>query len=479
MQSNLRCAIYTRVSTDNQAEIEYNSCTAQEEKIKSFIDSQENMSIYKTYSDPGFTGANLNRPALIKLLNDIRQEKINLVIAYKIDRLTRSPKDFYQLIELFDAYGVDFISVTERFDTSTPSGRLLRNIMLTFAQFERELASERTKDKMIQRVQKGMWNGGLVPFGYKSADKKLAVNGKEAKVVRKIYEDYLSGTTLSELSKNSKVYKSRIYIMLRNPLYAGKIKYAGKLWQGNHRPIISEEVFHLAQSKHKKLNKKLRSHKNCAFGGLLKCKECGSYMTPCHTNKKKNKRTKRYYYYRCTTTFKKDWNSCRIKQINSNRLDNYIIDNLERISFDKQYIDNLIFSLNSRRAGGRIGLLRQNGKSSNNPLKTGCWGTEQDSNFLKLAPDSPKISAEIFAQTLSLAAKSLQSSRGIEKNILAKKFLKSIKLSKKSIEMNLFYQPKNLAGENKNTRAESTGLVNKKNAGSPGRTRTCDKLVTN
>jgi len=148
MQAKLKCGIYTRVSTDSQSEGEFNSCEAQKEKIRAFITSQEDMEIFRVYSDPGFTGANLNRPALNQMLNEIRQNKIDIVIVYKIDRLTRSPKDFYQLIELFERHKVDFITVTERFDTSTPSGRLLRNIMLTFAQFERELASERTKDKM-------------------------------------------------------------------------------------------------------------------------------------------------------------------------------------------------------------------------------------------------------------------------------------------------------------------------------------------
>lgn len=180
----MKCAIYTRVSTDNQAEVEFNSCEAQELKIRSFIKSQENMEIFKVYSDPGFSGASIDRPALREMLNDIKESKINLVISYKIDRLTRSPKDFYQLIELFDKHEVDFLSVTERFDTSTPSGRLLRNIMLTFAQFERELTSERTKDKMIQRAQKGMWNGGTVPFGYKTENKKLTLNEKEAKIIK-------------------------------------------------------------------------------------------------------------------------------------------------------------------------------------------------------------------------------------------------------------------------------------------------------
>ena len=148
----MKAAIYTRVSTDNQAEVEFNSCEAQEIKIRSFIASQNDIDVYKVYSDPGFSGATTDRPALKEMMWDIQREKINLVIAYKIDRFTRSPKDFYQLIEIFDQYGVNFISVTERFDTSTPAGRLLRNIMLTFAQFERELVSERTRDKMIGSV---------------------------------------------------------------------------------------------------------------------------------------------------------------------------------------------------------------------------------------------------------------------------------------------------------------------------------------
>lgn len=130
------CAIYTRVSTDNQAEKEFSSCEAQKEKIKAFIKSQNNWEVFKVYSDTGYTGANLNRPALQELLQDIQQGKINIVLVYKIDRLTRSPKDFYQLIEFFEKHKVDFISITERYDTSTPEGRLLRNIMLTFAQFK-------------------------------------------------------------------------------------------------------------------------------------------------------------------------------------------------------------------------------------------------------------------------------------------------------------------------------------------------------
>ena len=366
MQEILKCAIYTRVSTDLQAEKEFNSCQAQEAKIKSFIKSQENMSIFKVYSDPGFTGANLERPALQQLLEDVWQKKINLVIAYKIDRLTRSPKDFYHLIEIFDKYGVNFISVTERFDTSTPSGRLLRNIMLTFAQFERELISERTRDKMLQRAQKGMWNGSSIPFGYKAENKKLVVDENSAKIVRNIYENYLLHNSIAKIYKDLKnrsitdekgipFSKSEIWQILRNATYTGKVKFAGRIYKGNHQAIISEEIFNRAQEIHKSRKRTMKVYKYFPLAGLIQCKECGSIMTPCHTNKKKGKHRKRYYYYRCTKTLHNNWTACGIKQVSTTRLEDYIFSNLKRISLDRQYLESLCFSLNHSRADGRIG----------------------------------------------------------------------------------------------------------------------------
>ena len=242
----MKCAVYTRVSTDNQAEVEFNSCEAQEAKIRSFISSQEDMDIFKVYTDAGYTGGNLKRPAMEEMLEDIQQNKIDTIISYKIDRLTRSPKDFYQLIEVFEKYEVGFISVTERFDTSTPSGRLLRNIMLTFAQFERELSSERTKDKMIQRAQKGMWNGGNVPFGYKTRNKKLLVDEVQAEIVKDIYKSYLSSGSLSgvynELKSNhAKDFifsKSAISTILRNIIYTGKMQWGSKIYDGDMKRLL-------------------------------------------------------------------------------------------------------------------------------------------------------------------------------------------------------------------------------------------------
>ncbi len=409
----LNCAIYTRVSTDNQAEVEFNSCESQEEKINSFISSQENMEIFKVYSDPGYSGGNLNRPAFQEMINDIKQNKINLVIAYKIDRLTRSPKDFYQLIELFEQHGVDFISVTERFDTSTPSGRLLRNIMLTFAQFERELASERTKDKMIQRAQKGMWNGGIIPFGYKTENKKLLINEKEAKIIRDIYENFVTSVSLSKVyndlkdngardRKGNTFSRTEIDYILRNIVYTGKIKYTGKVFQGLHKPVISEELFNLTQDLRKKRKKHVRVYKDYTLAGLVKCRECASFMTPCRTDKKKQGKLNRFYYYRCTKTFNREWNSCNTRQVNANRLEDYVFQNLERISIDRQYVDSLIFRLNNTLSGNR-------------------------SEF-KLSDESSKISPDLFQQTLQLFVKGISEKRGVEKNLWAKKFIKEIQL---------------------------------------------------
>lgn len=202
------CAIYTRVSTDAQAEKDFSSCQSQAEKIRSFVASQNNWQILKVYSDAGFTGANTNRPALQELFNDVKQNKVDIILAYKIDRLTRSPKDFYQLIEFFEQNDVSFISITERFDTSTPSGRLLRNIMLTFAQFERELASERTKDKMLERAKKGLCNGGFAPYGYERKNKKLFINKKKQKSLNQFLTHILKLARWLKLIIYSKTKKS-------------------------------------------------------------------------------------------------------------------------------------------------------------------------------------------------------------------------------------------------------------------------------
>jgi len=431
-----KCAIYTRVSTDPQAEKDFSSCESQEQKIMSFINSQNKWQVFKVYSDPGFTGANTNRPGLMELIEDVKQGKIDIILSYKIDRLTRSPKDFYQLVEIFNEYQTDFISITERFDTSTPAGRLLRNIMLTFAQFERELASERTKDKALERARKGMCGGGWAPFGYSRENKKLVVNKKEAEIVRLIFEIYIETGSIVKVydllkeknikNRNGKRFrKPSIAYILRNVVYSGKIKHNEQIYQGIHQSIISEEFFELAQKTHKKRIKKYRIYKNYLFGGLVNCKNCGSKMTPCFVNKWSRGRLKRYYYYRCTSTHHKDWKTCPVKQINSYRLEKYILENLQRISLDKNYVENLVFKLNS------------NSSVSSNPEVKKIESTPEAG--LELTNTCSKLEPHIIFSVLKSFLTVLPKRKGSERNILGRKFIEKIIYDKEDVEISLFY----------------------------------------
>ena len=355
----MKAAIYTRISTDNQAEVELNSCETQETKIRSFISSQDSIQVYKVYSDQGYSGASIERPALSEMLDDIQNNRIDLVISYKIDRLTRSPRDFYQLIEIFEKYNVSFISITERFDTSTPSGRLLRNIMLTFAQFERELISERIRDKMLERAKKGMFSGGRVPIGYKRENKKLVIEPKEAEVVKTIYMSFLSNPSIGEIYSNLKerklfnrinlpFSKTAITTVLDNPLYIGKLAHKGIEYQGIHKPIINEKLFEEVKfiRDNRIRPKKGKVYNNSLFPGIIQCKECGSIMTCTFSNKTRNGKQIRYYYYRCSSVEKRDRSFCSIKEVSSDRLDEHIIDFLDKSAKNNQYIDSLIFLFN-------------------------------------------------------------------------------------------------------------------------------------
>ena len=440
--TNKKCAIYTRVSTDNQAEKEFSSCEAQEQKIKSFVASQNNWEVFKVYSDAGYSGATLERPALQQLLSDMKEGKIDIVLAYKIDRLTRSPKDFYQLIEFFEQAKIDFISITERFDTSTPAGRLLRNIMLTFSQFERELTSERTRDKMLERAKKGMANGGLTPYGYMRQNKKLIPHLKEAEGVKSIFEKYLETKSLFAVynflkEKGIKNHsgknfsKTNIAYLLRNVVYIGKIKHRGEIYNGIHEPIISEEIFALAQKIHKEKLKNFRVYKNFLFGGLVNCKECKLKMTSCFTNKKDGGRLKRYYYYRCTSTLQQDWQACPVKQVSAERLENFALENLERIFLDKNYLENLVFRI-SHSSNPKL-------ENSEIPRRAGYEPTESCSKF----------SPETISNTLKFFFSGLAKRKGIEKNLWTKNFIEKIIYSKEYIKFSLFYREnwENLASE--------------------------------
>ena len=424
----MKAAIYTRVSTDNQAEVEFNSCETQESKIRSFIASQNGFEVYKVYSDQGHTGANMDRPALKDLLIDIQRGKIDIVIAYKIDRLTRSPKDFYQLIEIFEKYKVSFLSITERFDTSTPSGRLLRNIMLTFAQFERELISERIRDKIFEKARKGLWGCGRAPFGYKRDGNKLIQQPSEAEIVRMIFEDFIatrSTWAIYNKLKEKKLFnrsgqpisKPMIDSILRGVVHSGMVEHKGKVYQGLHESIVSKELFDEVQSLRKEhvRPKRMTTYNFSLFPGLIHCKECGSVMCAVFTNKikyKNNKRT-RYFYYRCSVLDKKDRSFCNIRQVSADRLDKYIIDNLDKIRKNKQYLDSLTYVLNHN---GNDTLRGCEPTGVSLPIRT-----ERLQEILKNIVDATKLKGKT------------------EKRVIIKRHIEKVIYSKETIEVKILY----------------------------------------
>ncbi len=253
------CGLYTRVSSRNQADADYSSLETQRERLEAYCRSQENYTIYRVYEDGGYSADSLDRPALKEMLRDIREGKLNCVLAYKIDRLTRSVKDFHLLMDLFERCGVKFVSVTQSLDTQNPMGRLLRNVLLDFAQFEREMTADRTRDKMYQRAQKGLWNGGNVPYGYAAENKRLIFDTEEADRLRFIFHHFADAPSLARLrdelhrrgwyTRSGKPWsKMALDHILRNPIYCGLIRFNEDRFKGEHAALIEETLYKKVQS---------------------------------------------------------------------------------------------------------------------------------------------------------------------------------------------------------------------------------------
>jgi site-specific DNA recombinase len=267
----VRCAIYTRKSTEHGLELEFNSLDAQREACEAYIKSQASQgwrALAQFYDDPAYSGGNLDRPALQQLLKDIDAGKVDVIVVYKIDRLTRSLADFAKLVEAFDAKSISFVAVTQQFNTTTSMGRLTLNILLSFAQFERELSSERVRDKVAASRRKGKWMGGTVPLGYDATDKKLVINKTEAETVRYIFSRYLVlqsfGKLVEDLDRKGIVTKRRntkvkkfnggipftygpLAHFLKNRVYVGETGHKDKWFPGEHAGIIERKIFEQVQ----------------------------------------------------------------------------------------------------------------------------------------------------------------------------------------------------------------------------------------
>ncbi|MBN8937737.1 MAG: recombinase family protein, partial [Rhizobiales bacterium] len=253
----LRCAVYTRKSSEEGLEQEFNSLDAQREACEAYIASQKAegwVLVPDRYDDGGISGATLERPALKRLLADIEAQRVDIVVVYKIDRLSRALMDFAKLVEVFDRNNVTFVSVTQSFNTTTSMGRLTLNILLSFAQFEREVIGERIRDKIAASRKRGMWMGGFVPLGYDVRDRKLVVNEAEARKVRMIFERFVrigSATTLVRALRaegitgkyGKLVDKGTIYKLLNNRTYIGLAVHKGTAYPGEHKAIISQALW--------------------------------------------------------------------------------------------------------------------------------------------------------------------------------------------------------------------------------------------
>lgn len=318
--ATLKCAVYTRKSTERGLEQDFNTLDAQREACLAYIASQKSegwVPVKHLYDDGGYSGGSMDRPALNLLLEDIRAAKVNVVVVYKIDRLTRSLTDFAKLVEVFDQYGVSFVSVTQSFNTTTSMGRLTLNVLLSFAQFEREVIGERIRDKIAASKKKGMWMGGHPMLGYDIVDRQLVVNKAEAESIRYIFDRYLELKTIRRLQADleakgitSKTWTSRagrvhvgksygygaLHHLLSNPVYAGCIRHRGEIHEGQHEAIIPKEKWQQVQGLMQSNAVAPRGHKKQSMKNILKGKIFGAdgmIYTPVRTNR----HGKHYRYY--------------------------------------------------------------------------------------------------------------------------------------------------------------------------------------
>jgi site-specific DNA recombinase len=336
----LRCAIYTRKSTDEGLEQEFNSLDAQREAGEAYIASQRQNGwtcLPDRYDDGGYSGGNMARPALAHLLNDIQTGKIQVVVVYKVDRLSRSLLDFARMMETFGAYQVSFVSVTQDFNTATSMGRLMLNVLLSFAQFEREIISERTRDKIAAARRKGKWAGGKPLLGYdvNPHGSRLVVNPQEAKQVEAIFALYVKKKglmpVLQELecrgwltkrwitrkgnTRGGKLFtKSSLHRLLTNVIYIGRLKYKKEVHKGEQPAILDPDLWQETQRLLARQGTKTpsRTSVDTPLKGLLRCVPCGCAMTPSFAVKNKSVR---YRYYVCCNAQRRGWRTCPSKTL--------------------------------------------------------------------------------------------------------------------------------------------------------------------
>lgn len=356
----VRCAIYTRKSTDEGLQQEFNSLDAQREAAESYINSQKGEGwqvVAETFDDGGFSGGNMERPALKRLLAAVESRAIDCVVVYKVDRLSRSLMDFARIVEVFDRNLVSFVSVTQQFNTTSSLGRLTLNILLSFAQFEREIISERTRDKMSAARRKGKWIGGHPVLGYDIDPKggRLVVNPEEAEHVRTLFRLYVEAGSLLPAVEAARQHglatkrwttaegttrggapmnKNTLHGILRCALYTGQVDHKGVLYPGEHERIIEQSLWERVQDQLKQNKADTRGRQQNKYGallrGLLFCVPCQSPMVPTYTTRK----AKRYRYYVCYQAQQEGWRNCESKSVPAEAIESAVLSSIRRIGTD-------------------------------------------------------------------------------------------------------------------------------------------------
>ena len=359
--TRVRCAIYTRKSTQDGLEQEFNSLDAQRESAEAYIASQKAegwQCLPDRYDDGGFTGGNMDRPAVARLMADIEAGKVDCVVVYKVDRLSRSLIDFARMMELFERKKISFVSVTQQFNTTQSMGRLTLNILLSFAQFEREIISERTRDKIAAARRKGKWSGGRSVLGYDvdPVTKKLVVNAADAELVREIFRMYLQRRSLLDVcrelnrrglktkavqTRKGAAYGGRVWDkpavlkVLANILYRGKVRYKAETFPGEHAAIVEEglwtKVHELLRSNGRAGGMLVRNKYGALLKGLVHCGPCG--LTMGHTTANKGKdRVSRYYV--CYKAQKQGWDACPCRSLPAEQIEGFVVEQIKRIGKD-------------------------------------------------------------------------------------------------------------------------------------------------
>jgi site-specific DNA recombinase len=362
----IRCAIYTRKSTEEGLQQEFNTLDAQRESAEAYISSQQHegwVCLPDRYDDGGYSGGSIERPAVKRLMADIEAGKVDCVIVYKVDRLSRSLMDFSRMMQTFETHDVSFVSVTQAFNTIHSMGRLTLNILLSFAQFEREIISERTRDKIAAARRKGRFAGGKPVLGYdlasSAAGGRLTVNDLEAQQVRAIFDRYLQHgsllptvkelnergwTTKQWTTKAGKVTggrvwgKSEVFKLLTNITYLGKVRYRDEVHPGLHEAIVDEPVWQRVQATLQRNGKTggalVRNKYGALLKGILRCGTCGCAMTHSYTSRKTTTGTKRYRYYTCLNAQKRGWATCATKSVPAGEIERFVVEQIKAIGRD-------------------------------------------------------------------------------------------------------------------------------------------------